>query len=119
MNEPTAEHLDHEQQLDRIVTPYLKLREQGRRPDHAPRLARYPPRPAPLRHFFAAQGALKQRPVGLRPAESVTLSPAPAGAAPSTRDAGGLDDYEVLVEVARGGMGVVYKARQKSLNRLV
>jgi WD40 repeat protein len=99
--------LDHEAQLDEVVTAYLKEARAGRTPDPQAWLARYPELAADLAEFFADRAALERLAVPLR-------SVAPAG--PPAEAVG---DYELLEEVARGGMGVVYRARQKSLNRVV
>ena len=102
-----ATSYDREQLLDEVVTAYLKEVQAGHTPEPQAWLARYPELAADLAEFFADRGALERLAVPLR-------SVAPAGLPTDP-----LGDYELLEEIARGGMGVVYRARQKSLNRLV
>jgi hypothetical protein len=107
--------MDREQRLDEIITDFVKAQEAGERPDPAAWLARHHEWKSELMEFFSAQRQLDQAAIPL--CDSSTLGTGqPAAPLGHVRC---FDDYELLEEIARGGMGVVYRARQVSLNRPV
>jgi serine/threonine protein kinase len=115
---------DRESSLDEILTAYLESVEAGSEPDRTELLARYPEWAEALGKFFADQDRFASffRPVHAATTLCTAIAhqgEAPAQLAsmpvPGTR----FGDYELLEEIGRGGMGVVFKARQVSLSRTV
>jgi serine/threonine protein kinase/Tfp pilus assembly protein PilF len=113
--------------LDEVVVAYLEAVEAGQRPDAQEWLARYPELASELEVFFADQDKVQRWTAPLRDAartistvvrdwnSTVEYSPS----SPLPAPIGQFGDYVLLREISRGGMGIVYLARQVSLHRLV
>jgi WD40 repeat protein/tRNA A-37 threonylcarbamoyl transferase component Bud32 len=112
--------------LDTIIADYLQQVEAGTVPDREALFGQHPELAERLRVFFADCDRLDRQVAELR--RSADPNRTADQATPAGVDVTGLaelprvryfGDYELVEVIARGGMGVVYKARQVSLNRLV
>jgi Protein kinase domain len=109
---------ENNSRLGGIIADYLQALEGGMHPDRQTLLAAHPDLARELGAYFADLDRMNHLAAPLRMAEAETVAPEEgrSDSLPTVRYFG---DYELIEEIARGGMGVVYLARQVSLNRVV
>ncbi|HTK78661.1 MAG TPA: serine/threonine protein kinase, partial [Gemmataceae bacterium] len=104
-------NISHDERLHAVLAEYLDAVEAGKPTERRELLSAHPDLAADLAAFFNEQDQMATLAANLRPATLL------GGTAPPLARV--LGDFEVLREIGRGGMGVVYEARQVSLNRPV
>src|SRR3954470_7919506 len=104
---------EREQRLNEVVAAFIVSDEAGQPPDRRELLARHPDLVADLQAFFADHDRMRQAIQPFRPVDPAgvpTLAPDKTGAGVTLGTVRYFGDYELLEEIARGGMGVVYRA---------
>jgi len=117
-----SRRLSDEERFDEIVADYLDAVAAGESIDEAAWLKQHSEFADALKAFFAdhqrMHGALNvdESSDGLSSGDAPTIGTATDR---TFHHAGRFDDYLLIDVIAQGGMGVVYRARQLSLNRVV
>jgi serine/threonine protein kinase len=108
-SDPRAQEL----RLDEVIASYLRAVKIGQAPNRRDWAGQHPELAAELERFFADQDHFDRLAAPLR--RIVPHSSSAPHYLPLTR----IGNYELIQEIASGGMGVVYQARQTNLNRMV
>jgi serine/threonine-protein kinase len=103
---------DRERLLDEVLKGYLRAVDEGHAPDPGELLLRHPDLAEDIERFLAAQEVFTK---WAEPVRQV-IPPAPE---PRFSPGGAFGDYDLLDVISRGGMGVVFRARQRSVPRVV
>jgi serine/threonine-protein kinase len=105
--------------LELIYTEFVVREQLGQRPDAAAWLDRFPQWRPQLEELFQVHRAVCDP--GGSAAEATLIDAGAAVTADGAPPPGGrrLGQYELLGEIGRGGMGVVYRARHQALKRPV
>ena len=100
--------------LDEVLGEYLEAVESGRAPNRQEFLAAHPDLAAQLEVFLADQDRFDAllAPLGSSAGNSGRDSRRSSPTGSDVRPGQVLGNYELVEEIARGGMGVVFKARQ-------
>src|SRR5437762_2412645 len=106
--------------LDAVIAAYMLAVEAGEVPNRQELLDHHPEQADALRAFFADLDRMDRVASPLRLADGLdATSPVQANGHTDLPTVRYFGDYELLEKIAQGGMGIVFKARQVSLNRLV
>ena len=118
---------DREHRLQDVLSSYYEGIEEGDEPDPRALIEAHPDLAAELAEFFEVQDQLHELAAPMRDAVGMAVGSPRGSAAALGEPASGpapdgsrcIGDYEIVGEIARGGVGIVYRARQRSLNRPV